>query len=305
VGQIVLSSTVILAGLLSFHISRTVFEYLNASWQPCLSLPRDGSKESVQLQAKIIPNSHISRNESLLLHQYKQTEDLAEQLTSATPGQQIRLNQQLRILTHGLDSFCRISNHFRSQQAGLLLVGTWSASVAAFSIILMAPQGVQNTNRTERTIFISTAFVLGITISLLSFLDPATNINRALIRYNNYNNLLQSLSSSLANRQLLLSGDSRRPEQALGQALTNPARVAALIRALDLSLMSIPNPTISVNGTFAEDTFGRIISTNEPASGNAAGGAAGHPPENGPGTEAGSGPEAQRQAEFPSHLSPP
>lgn len=284
VGQILLSSLVILAGLISFHITRTVYEYLNASWQPCLSLPKDGSKESAQQQAKIIPNSQISRNESLLMHQYRQSEYLAEQLASATPGQQIRLNQQLRVLTHGLDSFCRISNHFRSQQAGLLLVGTWSASVAALTLILIAPQGIQNTSRAERTIFISTVFVLGISISLLSFLDPKNNIQSALNSYNNYNNLMQTLSSSLANQQLLLSSDTRLPAQ--GQALANPARVAALIRDIDLALMAIPNPTITINGSFAETTFNRIIKDSQ------------QPP-------GGEGPDTPKKAAFPSHPSPP
>lgn len=246
----------ILAGLLSFHATRA---YLNSTWHPCQSLPNDKQQQSESPQATGAANTTISRNDTLLLQQYQQTQTLLTLLNSATPAQKLRLNQQLRILTHGIDSFCRLSNQFQSDQAGLLLVSTWSASLSALLIIRMTPNGLHSSNRTEQTIFISTSFLLVICISILSFIDPSKNIINALTGYRDYNNLLQGFSSSLANQQLLLIPAQRGSSQALGQPLTSAAMVANLIGNLDTILQTIPDPTLSLNDSFAQGTFNRMI----------------------------------------------
>lgn len=270
-GQVVITTAIILAGLTSFLGTRQIYEHLNQSTLTCLSLPAGNSRES-PIEHSPIANKSISRKESLLLNQYEQSQELIAGLAKATPGQRLRLSQQLRILTHGLDDFCIIHSRFRAQQAGLLLVATWSASLATMLALLMAPQGLQNTSRTERTIFISTAFVLGISLSFLNFLDPDTNAIKAVASYTNYNRLLQSLSSSLANQQLLLlSPKSTQTAAAARQPLSSSSLVAELISNLDAALIAIPDPTITVNGNFARNAFTTILNTRDepPAAGEA------------------------------------
>lgn len=270
-GQVAISGMIAIAGLVSYIGTLHIYEHLSRFSRPCLSLPADDRPPASPPEAPI-SNRQISRRESLLLNQYEQTQDLISMLSQATPGQQLRLNQQLRILTHGLDDFCSINSRFRAQQAGLLLVATWSASVTTILLLLMAPQGLQNTSRTERTIFISTAFVLGISLSFLSFLDPDTNATKAVVSYTNYNRLLQSLSSSLANQQLLLLSPKSTPTTPdVRQPLNSASHVAKLISNLDAALLSIPDPTITVNGNFAKNAFTTILNTRDqpPAAGEA------------------------------------
>lgn len=67
------------------------------------------------------------------------------------------------------------------------------------------------------------------------------------------------MSSSLANQQLLLIPAQRGSSQAMGQPLTSAAMVANLISNLDTMLKTVPDPSLSLNDSFAQVTFNRII----------------------------------------------
>jgi len=194
--------------------------------------------------------------ENRLLRQYWNGEQLIKLLPGASSGQRIRLGEQLNGLVNDLDSICRLNILYRNQAVSLLSLSTISATGVVICVVIMAPQGVQNINLTQRTVLLTSAVILGMSVNLLQLGQQQSNSANAQQTYRGRYALLQRFVSSLAN-QRLEKGLASNP--AGSQLLNNPAVVAQLISAIDTQLLALPDPRMAVNASLASSIWERLL----------------------------------------------
>ena len=238
-GVILIASLLILGGVWAMD------SLISNRGEICLMLP--ASKDSALRRGG---------GKNRLLRQYWNGEQLIELLPAASSGQRIRLGEQLNSLVHDLDSICRLNILYRNQAVALLTLSTISATGVVICIVIMAPQGVQNINLTQRTVFITSAVILGMCVNLLQLGQQQSNSANAQQTYRGRYALLQRFESSLAN-QRLEKGLASNP--AGSQLLNNTAGVAQLISAIDTQMMALPDPRMTVNATLASNLWERLL----------------------------------------------
>lgn len=243
-GQVVLAGGFLVAGLLILGGAWTMSQRTTNLGKFCLKLP--DSRE-------VSPRG--DGGESLPLRAHQHGDRLIQALPAAYPGQRIRLRQQLEGLIQDIDSACRLNIFYFNQQGALLTLATISATGVVICLVLMAPQGVQNINLTQRTVMFTSAGVLGMTVNLLQLGQLQTNIAKARENYLGRYALLMRFESSLANQRL----EKGLTSNSGSQLLNTPTAVAQLISAVDTRRLTLPDPRMTLNSSLAEVTWTRLL----------------------------------------------
>jgi hypothetical protein len=277
-GQALLATGLVLTGLLIYSGSWEISRRMTNRGEICLKL------RPAQAAAAAAPEGNR------LLRQYRVGMTLIQGLSVATPGQRLRLAEQLNGLVRELDSLCRLSTFFTNEEAALLNLATACATVIVVCLVLLAPQGLQTVSRSQRTVFFTAGAILGLVINLLQLGEQQTNSTLAWQIYRGHDALLQHLSSSLANRRLepgLSPGTGPEP-------LASPEAVARLISSIDSQRLAMPDPRLKFNSSVAQSAWGRLLGGGADRRGDSS------PPAGGPPGGSGWAPAAA-----PSPPSPP
>ena len=140
-GEALLATTILLAGLVIFLGSWGISDRTTSRGEICLKLPNDDLAASLK----------SGPVENQLLRQYLLGTRLIQALSAASPAQRVRLNEQLNGIVRELDSLCHLNMYYYNQGAALLTLATTSATVVVVCLLLVAPEGVQNITRAQRT----------------------------------------------------------------------------------------------------------------------------------------------------------
>ncbi|MFN9630250.1 MAG: hypothetical protein ACK59A_08480 [Cyanobacteriota bacterium] len=190
----------------------------------------------------------------------RQTQSLISNLTYATPSQKVRLAQQANGLVAESARLCRLAALNHGQEAGLMTVATAALCLLTLTVVLGLAHGLMNTtNRTLRTLRVTAVFLLVVPMVFLQLGDQVRNGAFYLRLYLDHHNLYQQLLSALANQDLPVmnpnpNNGTQRPMRTL-PPLGSSARVAELIRALDLQLQALPPIPLTMNDSGVIQVF--------------------------------------------------
>jgi hypothetical protein len=280
-GQGLLAVAILRAGLGVYGGAWVISLRMSSRGELCLRLPTPE-------EAK-----HDDPHQYQLLRQYQLGMTLIEQLPAATPGQRLRLGEQLNGLVRELDSSCRLIFYYTNEQAALLTLATAAATLILLVVVLVAPEGLQSVNRTQRTVFIAASGLLALTLNFLQLGEQQTNSNLAETNYHGHDALLQRLNSSLANQRL----EPGIAAAGASDALRTADAVALLIRGIDSQRLAMPDPRLQLSDSVAEEAWGRLLGNPPPTAGRSApAGARAARPAASPGRGGGGCPGALRRA---------
>lgn len=244
-GQVLLSAALLLAGLFVYLGAWGISRRITSHGEICLKLPPT-------------PPSEVHEglnNQNQLLRDYEIGKELIRDLPAASPGQRLRLKNQLYGLVRNLDSLCHLNIYYYNEESALLTAATSSATVLIISLILLAPQGLQNISRSLRTVLFTAGAILGLSVNFLQLGQQQVNGAKAEEVYRGQYALLQRFTSSLAN-QRIEAGISA--SQTL-TSLTTPLAVAQLITAIDTKRLSMPDPRSEFDSSLAERTWMQLL----------------------------------------------
>jgi hypothetical protein len=182
----------------------------------------------------------------------RQTQSLIGNLTGATPSQKLRLAQQTNGLAMESARFCGLATLNHAQEAALLTVATAALCLLSLTVVLGLVYGLMNsTNRTLRTLQVTAVFLLVVPMVFLQLGEQIPNSNFYLRLYLSHRNLHQQLLSALANQDLpVMNPNPTIANQNLVKplpALGGSARVAELIRSVDLQVQALPPAPLKMN----------------------------------------------------------
>ena len=258
-GEVLLGISILITALVIYEASLQISSQMSGRGEVCLSLPKDAHLASVP---------EVSVNNQLL-RQYRQGMLLIQELPAASPSQRLRLNEQLNGIVRELSSVCYLNLYYINQESALLTLATTSSTVVVICLVLVAPAGVQNITRTQRTVLFTAGAVLGVAINFLQLGEQQVNATRANQMYHGEKALLQRMASSLANKRLeagITSDNGLEP-------LRNPDDVARLISGIDTQRLAMPEPRLQFDGTMAKDIWTRLLTDDGGPQGDAPSGA--------------------------------
>lgn len=242
-GQGLLAAVILIMGLVIYGAAWQISLRMSSRGELCLKLP----SSQAMGQGDLFDNQ--------LLRQYQLGRQLIAGIPAATPSQRLRLNEQLNGLVRELDSFCTLIFYTTNEQAALLTLATASATVVLLVVVLVAPEGLQSINRTQRTVFITAGAMLALTLNFLQLGEQQSNNNRAQHGYRGHDALLQRLNSSLANQRL----EPGLGPTAATEGLNTSAGVAPLITSIDSQRLAMPDPRLQLSDNVAEDAWSRLL----------------------------------------------
>ncbi len=190
----------------------------------------------------------------------RQTQILINNLTVATPSQKVRLAQQANGLVVESARFCGLAALNHAQEAALLTVATAALCLLSLTVALGLVHGLMNsTNRTLRTLQVTAVFLLVAPMVFLQLGEQVPNSNFYLKLYLAHRNLHQQLLSALANQDLPVMNPNptianQRPMHPL-PTMGSSARVAELIRSVDLQVQTLPPIPLKMNDSGAIHVF--------------------------------------------------
>lgn len=245
-GQGLLAAAILLGGVVVYAGTWELCRRLTSRGEICMELPSTPTP----------PQEPWMDNP--LLRQQRLGLRLIETLPAATASQRLRLEEQLHSLVREIDSLCRLNKYYTNEEAALLSLATASGTLIVICLVLLAPQGVQNISRTQRTVIFSAGAVLGTALNFLQLGELQMNGTMVQQSYRGHDALLQHLSSSLANQRL---ETGIAPGPAL-QPLTTPAAVAQLISGIDAHRLAMPDPRLQLSDSVAQSAWSRLLGSD-------------------------------------------
>lgn len=182
----------------------------------------------------------------------RQTQSLISNLANATPSQKVRLAQQANGLVVESARLCGLASVNYGQEAALMTVATAALCLLSLTLVMGLAHGLMNTtNRTLRTLQVTAVFLLVVPMVFLQLGEQVRNSSFYLRLYLAHRNLQQQLLSALANQDLPVmnpnpTNATQGPMRTL-PALGSSARVAELIRAVDLQVQALPPIPLTMN----------------------------------------------------------
>lgn len=190
----------------------------------------------------------------------RQTQSLISNLTNATPSQKVRLAQQANALVAESVRLCGLAALEHGQEAALMTVATVALCLLSLTLVLGLAHGLMNTtNRTLRTVQVTAVLLLVVPMVFLQLGEQVRDSSFYLRLYLAHHNLQQQLLSALANQDLPVmnpnpTNATQRPMRSL-PALGSSARVAELIRAVDLQVQALPPIPLTMNDSGVTQVF--------------------------------------------------
>jgi lysylphosphatidylglycerol synthetase-like protein (DUF2156 family) len=190
----------------------------------------------------------------------RQTQSLISNLTNATPSQKVRLAQQTNALVAESVRLCGLAALDHGQEAALMTVATVALCLLSLTLVLGLAHGLMNTtNRTLRTVQVTAVLLLVVPMVFLQLGEQVRDSSFYLRLYLAHHNLQQQLLSALANQDLPVmnpnpTNATQRPMRSL-PALGSSARVAELIRAVDLQVQALPPIPLTMNDSGVTQVF--------------------------------------------------
>lgn len=184
-----------------------------------------------------------------------QTQSLIRNLTVATPSEKLRLAQQANGLAVENARFCGLAALINAQEAALLTVATAALCLLSLTVVLGLVHGLMNsTNRMLRTLQVTAVFLLVVPMVFLQLGEQVPNSDFYLRLYLYNRNFHQQILSAFANQDLPVmnpnptnSNNSNKGPMKPLPALGVSARVAELIRSVDLQVQALPPVPLKMN----------------------------------------------------------
>lgn len=190
----------------------------------------------------------------------RQTQSLISNLASATPSQKVRLAQQANGLVAESARLCGLAALNHSEEAALMTVATAALCLLSLTVVMGLVHGLaKSTNRTLRTLQVTAMFLLVVPMVFLQLGEQVRNSSFYLRLYLAHRNLHQQLLSALANQALPAfspnpSNANQKPMRTL-PVLGSSARVAELIRAMDLQVQALPPVPLELNDSTVSQVY--------------------------------------------------
>jgi hypothetical protein len=191
----------------------------------------------------------------------QQTQSLINNLSSATPGQKLRLRQQSQLLLVESARLCGLASLYRSQEVALMTTATVALCVLSLSVVLGLSHGLMNnTNRTLITLQVTSALALVVPMAFLQLGEQMRNTSLFEQLYLARLHLHEQLLSTLANQNLPVwkasTCASNRSSLSVVPGLTDPSKVADLISRIDRQSQSSPPIPLNLNDATEKQVFG-------------------------------------------------
>jgi hypothetical protein len=193
-------------------------------------------------------------------------DELIRDLTGASRGQQLLLNQQNASLTMRLSRLCHLAQYYRIHVGGLGAVSTGAAAILVITGMIRMPKGIAGISRGEQAIFISSLSLLALSVGYLSLGDVQEQAKANWQDHQMGIELLSEFRSSLANRQLLITQapGSTVPSDKPAIPLSNPAAVAELVNRFERRLVAISHGSLKVDTSFSRQTYEKLLQQQQP-----------------------------------------
>ena len=262
-GQLLLASGIGLLGLGTYLASFVFSSYIEARLQYCPTL----NAKSLQTGSpETITALKMGDATNLLTWNYRMNDELIRDLTGASRGQQLLLNQQNANLTMRLSRQCRLALYYRIHVGGLGAVSTGAAVILVITGMIRMPKGIVEISRGEQAIFISSLSLLALSVGYLSLGDVQEQAKANWQDHQLGIELLSEFRSSLANRQLLITQapGSTIPSDKPAIPLSNPAAVAELVNRFDRRLLAISHGSVKVDTSFSRQTYEKLLQQQQP-----------------------------------------
>jgi hypothetical protein len=263
VGQLLLASGVGLLGLGTYLASCVFSSYIEARLLYC---PTFNAKSLQTGSPETLTALKIGDATNLLTWNYRMNDELIRDLTGASRGQQLLLNQQNASLTMRLSRLCHLAQYYRIHVGGLGAVSTGAAVILVITGMIRMPKGIAEISRGEKAIFISSLSLLVLSVGYLS-LGSVQEQAKANWQYHKMGiELLSEFRSSLANRQLLITQapGSTVPSDKPAIPLSNPAAVAELVNRFERRLVAISHGSVKVDTSFSRQTYEKLLQQQQP-----------------------------------------
>lgn len=230
-GQVILGLAVSSLAVLLYNQTFEREQQLSQKFQLCLPLDSAGFARTETVQGTL---------------------SLIDKLAQATPGQKLRLHQQVKLLLSQSARLCGVASLYRSQESALMTVATSALCLLSLTIALGLSRGlVNNSNRTLNALQVTSAFLLVVPMLFLQLGEQVRNTPIYYQLYLAHRNLIQQLQSALANQDLPVfnanPAETNKTTANVVPELTDPGKVAQLIRRLDSQLQTLPQIPLNLN----------------------------------------------------------
>lgn len=258
VGQVLLASGIGLLGLGTYLASCIFGSYIEARLQYC---PILNAKSLQTGSPETLTALKIGDATNLLTWNYRMNDELIRDLTGASRGQQLLLNQQNASLTMRLSRQCRLAQYYRIHVGALGAVSTGAAVILVITGMIRMPKGIVEISRGEQAIFISSLSLLILSVGYLSLGGAQEQAKANWQDHQMGIELLSQFRSSLANKQLLIAQEpgSTVPSDKPAIPLTNPAAVAELVSRFERRLLAISPGSIKIDTSFSRQTYEKLL----------------------------------------------
>lgn len=173
---------------------------------------------------------------------------------SITPGQTMRLKEQIRQLDQGRRLACTVGVFYFSHRYAALSLSTAAGILALSSLALISKQGWEKSNNAIINIGITSGLVLYSAWTFSQLYGQAANYENYSRKYVLANDLIATIESAVANGSAQISAN----QEPTTLNLASKPDMAKLIGHVDERLRVINKPEFTGDASFAEDSFQTI-----------------------------------------------
>jgi len=262
---------IVSAALLLYYRARSYIAELSFKWQICPPMSRESESQTVDSPSSA-PRSDSSITPEGFWPDLSQTLGSIDKLEGTIQASQKgRLKAQLIQIRAAQSSACAIGVYFFANRTAGQSVSTASAIVAISSLAFLSKKGWEGTNNAVINIGVTSGLVLFSTWTFGQLYGQSVNYENQRTKFVLTTNLLNSISSAVANRNIsrfdvseAVAGQDAEPSS----RLNNSDNMAILIESVDKQLAVINDLKFEGDSSFAESsakTIGDILNQSRPS----------------------------------------
>ena len=239
-GQTLLGTAVLLLSIVLYGYTFVTSQRLNQRFQVCPHLHLEKWSHTTGVQT---------------------SEKLINKLTSATPGQKLRLQQQSQHLLVQSARICGLASLYRSEEVALMTTASVALCLLCLSLTIGFSRGLaNNTNRTWNTLQVTSALALLMPMALLQLGEQKRYTSFYQQLYIDRRNLYEQMMSIMANQDLPVwksfSCEVNQSPLRVMPGLTDPSKVALFISRIDRQSQALPHIPLNLNDATERQAVG-------------------------------------------------
>jgi hypothetical protein len=270
--HLTITTAIVFGAVISYGIATFYIRHLASTWQICPTANNQSSKAQRDAAAKAPASTNPSKAPEVMWPDLSETRRSIDAMDGTIlPGQKDRIKAQLDQIREAQSQSCKIGVYFFSNRAAGQTVSTAAAVVAISSLAFLSKKGWENTNNAVINIGVTSGLVLFTTWTFGQLYGQSINYENQRTKFVLATNLLNRVSSAVANRNLASINSS----QVASMQPINPdikpntsESMGILIESIDQELAVINDLKFEGDSSFAESSvksIGQFFNQSRPS----------------------------------------